>query len=770
MESSNNRSRDSQICFIPSTKLASALVVVGVMVMSAFGNTTAVFGLPEQRAYEMVSPSFKAGQSAVAVHFDASLNGEAVAFFSVGAFDESPSSLEQANGYLAERAPTGEWFTSSRNPPTTLKLTSNPEAQPAYFGRTSPQDYTSNLETAVYDVAFTPNRETTKESEVAFYERKETGEFHQASPTLKPVGGASVEAANIEYVTASANMSKLIVSSLYPLTTSDIGTTGRERLYEVAGADTATPTLSPVGIYSNGAVIDEYCEVLLGSGSVSAFHAVSAGGSEIFFTTNINAQPGERCDTPVKPNEFPNEPAQVFMRVDGNTTVRISERRCTDVPCSTAKDATAVFRGASSGGEKVFFTTSQPLVNNDRDATNDLYEAEISDGIVQNLIMVSEGNATDPTRGEGGDVLGVTRISDDGSHIYFGATGVLTTKENAEDHQKAERGADNLYVYNTVTRETKFVAATMTAVEKAAITAHFGCSSKKVIVLRRKCEREEAEALAVGEVLWGVHDDRPAQATPDGSFLVFATEFELLHSVPERDTHISSVYRYDAQTESLARISVAEGDYVSNSNVFGATISAPDFVLPGLHEQGEMGTRAISRDGSMVVFLTQDQLSPLAVNGLENVYVWHEGSVALISDGHSPTNDGSPVISLSGRDIFFGTSDGIASSDADGLVDIYDARIGGGTAQPAALTAPCLQDACQGPLSAAPSFGVPGSATFSSPGNLTPPVSKPLTRAQKLAKALRACRTKHNKHKRASCKTRARKRYGSMSKSNKGGK
>ena len=67
-------------------------------------------------------------------------------------------------------------------------------------------------------------------------------------------------------------------------------------------------------------------------------------------------------------------------------------------------------------------------------------------------------------------------------------------------------------------------------------------------------------------------------------------------------------------------------------------------------------------------------------------------------------------------------------------------------------------------------YGAPSSATFTGTGNLvavTLPLAgkvkaKALTRAQKLAKALKACQRKKQGKRRAVCEKSARKRYGSV--------
>jgi phosphoribosylpyrophosphate synthetase len=69
-------------------------------------------------------------------------------------------------------------------------------------------------------------------------------------------------------------------------------------------------------------------------------------------------------------------------------------------------------------------------------------------------------------------------------------------------------------------------------------------------------------------------------------------------------------------------------------------------------------------------------------------------------------------------------------------------------------------------------FGTPASATFSGSGNATPaptpavvkPKAKALTRAEKLAKALKACRTDIREKRRVGCEKVARKRHGAVRK------
>jgi hypothetical protein len=133
-------------------------------------------------------------------------------------------------------------------------------------------------------------------------------------------------------------------------------------------------------------------------------------------------------------------------------------------------------------------------------------------------------------------------------------------------------------------------------------------------------------------------------------------------------------------------------------------------------------------------------------------------------------------MSATGSDIFFFSKAQLVGQDTDGLVDVYDARIDGGFPAPPPKPS-CSGDACQGPASTPPSFGAAASSLAAPGGNLAagtivgggPPqtpakrASKPLTRAQQLAKALKACRARPRKQ-RATCEAQARRRYGSKGK------
>lgn len=744
--------------------LATVTVLVPAMYggVAGCGSALAATVPPEGRVYEMVSPPYKGGYGISGQRIAVAPNGEAVGFDSIGVFSDEASDLLLDNGYVARREPNG-WVTTGTDPPATLS--------PGILAPVA--DYSQNFADSLTEpFGITVNYGSGRSpGGASFYlhnmsEPDVAASFVPASPVLTGATGGPV---SVTYSGAAANLSHIVVASAEPLIPADIRSEEIEeerveQLYELEGVD--TPRL--VGLTESGDISDPYCPVTLGSGFGSQYHAVSSTGTTIFFEANIEPEREFHCGKPYEePENTKHNPAELFARLAGERTLEISKplpAQCTQEPCLAAsvepaeERPTSVFQGASEDGSKVFFTTTQPLVNSAHDQTNNLYEAEIEGGTAKRLVLVSEGNVTDPNRGAGAEVQGVTRISDDGTHVYFVAYGVLTTTSNARD-ETAVAGSDNLYVYDTTTDEIQFVAGLCSGKERSGENG--GVSH---------CPSEESDAG-----LWGIFDQREAQTTSDGRFLVFVTYSQLIRTGPEQDTGTSrDVYEYDAETGAIVRISVGEdGRDMNGSGTFNASIATPRYDDPSLEEQYEMNTRAVSEDGDTVIFISADSLSRNAINGVPDLYEWHDGQVSLISGGESREPISEAVVTPTGRDIFFVTDESLVPQDTNGQRDVYDARIGGGFGVSEAPLSGCYGGACQtspsgAPTLAAASSSVPqtdGGNLPPSPGQPANPRSRTVTRAQQLKNALKACMEKSQKRRKskkwlAACESRAKKRYG----------
>jgi len=134
------------------------------------------------------------------------------------------------------------------------------------------------------------------------------------------------------------------------------------------------------------------------------------------------------------------------------------------------------------------------------------------------------------------------------------------------------------------------------------------------------------------------------------------------------------------------------------------------------------GTTAMAGDGNTYVFRTQEALLPEDVNGTDDVYEWHNGSLGLVTDGETVWPDGPGSLALLGisRDatnVLFSVGAQLTGYETDKVAQLYDARIGGGFGSPPVPPAPCAEDACQGPLEQPPNTAAPGSSTYVGPGN-----------------------------------------------------
>jgi hypothetical protein len=494
---------------------------------------------------------------------------------------------------------------------------------------------------------------------------------------------------------------------------------------------------------------------------------------------------------------------EVFVRVGGEGpgahTVAISEPKapetlpstpadeaCTSVACqkniteqSNWRDG--LFAGASEDGARALFLSTQQLTDTaTQDPSGDsatsctnttsphgcnLYLFDQGAPTGQNLVDVSAGD----TSGLGREVQGVMAISNDGTHVYFVARGVLAGQNH--EGREPSPGNENLYLYQRdpahPTGRTTFIA-TLPGNEKPT----------------PRNETLESEQWA----------GQAPNVTVSGDVLVF-TSHGALTSDATRPHGPAQVYRYDAENEQLLRVSIGVHGFNDNGNQgtgearlanTGTAITQPRRGL------------SISSDGSIVFFQSPVGLTPGALNDVslnkglesrdlaENVYEWEtqgkggcaqpSGCIHLISDGRdrSEGDAAGPMSTVSsveligadttGENVFFATADPLVPGDTDTELDIYDARVRGGFPVPAQHI-PCQDETCHGPPSKEEASGPFTTNNTTGSGNLIQPIPPPpppsgkLTRAQLLAKALKACHKQHNKHRRQTCEQQAHKHY-----------
>jgi Tol biopolymer transport system component len=349
----------------------------------------------------------------------------------------------------------------------------------------------------------------------------------------------------------------------------------------------------------------------------------------------------------------------LWARVDGTVTVAVSGSECTRGPsdlggsCNGA--SAAALAGGAVDGSRLFFTTEQQLVDGDRDVTRDLYACDIPAG---SPAPVGDANSCETLTevsgsSDGAGVEGVVSVSEDGSRVYFVARGVLAGNPGVGGGAVAgtdQEPHQNLYLW------TKDAA------------------------------HPAGQIRFVAGVDGGISGGRMAGGD---RYLVFSTPAALVSSGPGADEDGGAdVYRYDAESETVLRLSTSVSGSGGNGSGFDA------------------GGSSVSADGSMVVFGTAEGLSPSDTDGVSDVYLWREGRVSRISRGGGRAMG----ISSTGRDVYFVTDQRLVAADGDVNTDVYDARVGGGFTLSSG-SEPCSGRACQGPSSAPPGIAAPAAGS-----------------------------------------------------------
>jgi len=380
-------------------------------------------------------------------------------------------------------------------------------------------------------------------------------------------------------------------------------------------------------------------------------HPISANGSHVLFTSG----------------------GGLYDRIDGQRTVQVDR--------GAGSSGGGVFVEASPDGSHVFFLDGSNLTPNSTAETGepDLYECTLPEG-------ASECDLSDLTvakAGEHADVKQVALGSQDSSHVYFTATGVLASNKREYEYtdvegnrhkvvEEAGHGQENLYVDE---------GGKVTFVATFIPESKFGGQA----------------------------------ASPDGRWFAFTT--------------LKSLTGYDNRTGEGALPEVFLYSAVSRELVCASCNPSGEAPIAGLvPTELPSADRGPVSDAGQVFFQTPQALVPLDSNGQVDVYEYEHDQSLLISSGTSPQESKLDGVSESGRDVVFESTQALVPQDArEGVHVAYDARVGGGfpfAVSPPACTTP---EGCRGAVSPQSSlYGAPASQTFSGVGNLEPPAKTTL--------------------------------------------
>jgi hypothetical protein len=519
-----------------------------------------------------------------------------------------------------------------------------------------------------------------------------------------PAGTVFGEFNGPHFVGATPDLSHVVLNSAAALTSPPT----RYGLYEWSGGELVLVSVLP----GPGG---EAIEGQLGQ-SLNAWHAISDDGSRVFWT---GRETGEGTQS-------------LFMRdIPRKETLLIGEG--------------VEFEDATPDGSIVFFSGHECEIK--QNGSTGVLECSVSD--------------------LGGRIVGT---STDGSWVYFVSPELFASG--------GVRGAENLYVRHD--GATRFITVVSVA---------------------------DARRLAVTS---GDLSELTSRVSSNGRWLTFMSDSSLaganttdaVTGLPDEE-----VYLYDAEGNGGGGRLVCASCNPSGARPVGVGYPFED-TLWGGDRVWDPGTQLASNtpggtpyklshalyqsrflsDSGRLFFNSNDGLVPQDVNGTWDVYEYEppgvgdcgrssvtfsersNGCVGLVSSGGSGEESGFLDASLTGSDVFFLTSAKLAGQDFDTALDVYDAHecsSGAPCFGPSPVLPPVCDtgDACKAAPTPQPAvFGSPSSATFAGAGNVVSGVSKRgvsakgLTRAQKLVRALRACR-KWRGRRRASCVRHAKARY-----------
>jgi len=338
----------------------------------------------------------------------------------------------------------------------------------------------------------------------------------------------------------------------------------------------------------------------------------------------------------------------------------------------------ALYDGVSADGDRVFFSTEEPLVAADEDQSEDVYVRDLS---ANTTTLVSQGDPSCVAKGCGSGTVASSFVPGgvvaSGERVFFASE----EKLNAADGDSSL----DIYMRDLTAGETVLVSAGDSS------CAGSGCGNGALPV-------EFAAASADGEKVFFVSGEELVAGDEDGATDIYMRDLEAgetaLVSVPGTcpegvncDPTFGGVTADGSHLffESSERISEADED--SSQDVYDWSGSGTP-VLVSIGPSGGNGNENATYAGSSsesgaVYFNTDEALVPADEDGkARDVYVRSEGETELVSTGPEGRNGPAPAslawASPDGSTAIFSTSEALVPEDTDTAQDVY-ARSGEAT-------------------------------------------------------------------------------------------
>jgi hypothetical protein len=401
----------------------------------------------------------------------------------------------------------------------------------------------------------------------------------------------------------------------------------------------------------------------------------------------------ETTDLPSFSNAISADGSRVFWTDQNNGNLYVREDGESTTQVDAAVGGGGQFETASTDGSKVLFIKAGHLY---------LYDVE-----TKNTMDLAEG----------GGVEGILGASDDASHAYYVSNSVLTGEEKNAQGEQATGGQPNLYVW--AGGATKYITTLSPADNSMS-----KYTTQKIL----------------GD-WFSSFAGRTARVSPDGRYAAFMSVRPLTgydnRQADNPAKSLSEIFLYDSLSGGVACASCnADGSRPNASSPLPAPVN------------GEYQQRYLN-DAGELFFSTTDRVAPGDTNNAADVYEFSSGRAHLLSPGNTEDEAVFADASESGKDVFFTTRQRLVGADGDSIVDLYDARVGGGIAsQNAPPPLQCLGEGCKPPATELPFSASPGSSSFVGPEN--PPAA---FHNKKVTKSTTKTRHKKRPHKKARKKT-----------------
>lgn len=688
-------------------------------------------GLPDCRAYELVSPAEKGGADVMldtartrVAQSERPGAPMAVMFPSLGGFADTHGS-GVATDYMSIRTlvpGTQGWQTHAVTPlQESMSFQNNANQQdPHYVGDASP-DLTKAVFQAWSPLTSAPNVAALENLYLRPDMRSDgSGTFQLLTDAFGPLLSAGQTFRQLPKLAGtSTDFSHVLFESVFKLTPDAPAPVNVPKLYEAVNGTVRYVAILPPD-EGGGPAPRSIAGQGAGAGTGAGYTpgVISADGARVIFTVPTgNTAPSGR----------------LYLRDDhgtadlgDDTTVQLNRSEAT----TPESPQPATYQNASADASKIFFTTTEALTDDapvGNIAKLYMYDAAKPDADPAKLTFISPDN-------EGGDlpgsVMGTLGVSSDGTYVYF-----LQEGQSVGGAPVLNNGI-GIYVWHQG-EGLRFIGQ---LVDSTA---------------------DPSEILGGGgSHNYGLQPQLGALVTADGHHLLFSARQPPLPgghdngNCPGAGLLVNGkvgcreLYLYDAASGGPVRcVSCDPGGVPPTTPAFYAVRTGWANAATASHLN-----RPVTADGRRVFFTTGEALVAGDQNGhVKDVYEFDgaDQTLRLLSSGTSPTDSYFLEATPDGHDVFFATREKLSPWDTDQNIDIYDARVDGGVAGPVTPPAGCAGDSCQGALLLPPSGLVVGSGAV---------VRSALKQANHPRKAVR-CRkglVRRRVHGRMRCVTKAR--------------